>query len=362
MQICLTSYNQEFHKFDFSSALYHTMTVSMPKRQIIVDFLTGQVYDRPLEDQNPIATIDIVDKFKKHQEREGLSPNTIDTYRPVLVALANFAPEWPPTAEMIETFLDGYKERECSGVTLAEYWSRIGTWFKWAQSKGHVDINPMIIVDRRKMPRVEAGIIRPQDFVKVIKLLKGIINNTRPRQHGLPYERAIRDLAIIRFAYATGCRRGEVAGLRMRDLYLDEDKAIIQPKTSKTDRERPDVYFGRQTQLALQTWLEIRPEIGEQVFLSTCGNGWARKPLTPGGVYQAWKERQKEAGIGPYRFHEIRHSHVTHSMDNGIPIHHISRQAGHSSTDITLRIYTHSKDEERKQAYSGKNPDDRLQE
>jgi integrase len=48
-------------------------------------------------------------------------------------------------------------------------------------------------------------------------------------------------------------------------------------------------------------------------------------------------------------------------MDNGIPIYHISRQAGHSKPDITLRIYAHSEDPERKQAYEGKNLDDDLE-
>ncbi len=220
----------------------------------------------------------------------------------------------------------------------------------------------LIKVDRRKMPLVEAGVIRPQDFVKVIKFLKGVINNSRPKQHTLPYERAIRDLAIIRFAYATGCRRGEVAGLRTRDLYLADNKAIIQLKTSKTKRNRPDVFFGKQARLAIEDWLEIRPEKGEQLFLGTRGNGWSQEQFTPAGIYQAWKEWQKAAGVGPYRFHEIRHSHITHSMNSGIPIHHVSKQAGHSSSDITLRVYTHSQDEERKQAYSGKNPDDLLEE
>ena len=50
------------------------------------------------------------------------------------------------------------------------------------------------------------------------------------------------------------------------------------------------------------------------------------------------------------------------NMDNGIPIHHVSRQAGHSKPNITLRIYTHSQDPERKEAYNGKNPDDTLEE
>ncbi|MBE7556295.1 MAG: hypothetical protein HS126_35030 [Anaerolineales bacterium] len=48
-------------------------------------------------------------------------------------------------------------------------------------------------------------------------------------------------------------------------------------------------------------------------------------------------------------------------MNNGIPLHHISQQAGHSRPDITLRIYTHSQDPERQRAYSDKNPDDTLE-
>ncbi len=69
MQICLTSVDQDLHRMDFPSALYQTMTVTLPRKQIIIDFLTGRVYDKSTENENPIATIEIVDKFKKHQER-----------------------------------------------------------------------------------------------------------------------------------------------------------------------------------------------------------------------------------------------------------------------------------------------------
>jgi integrase len=69
-----------------------------------------------------------------------------------------------------------------------------------------------------------------------------------------------------------------------------------------------------------------------------CGNSWSKTPITGSGIYHAWQAWQALAGIGPYKFHELRHSHVTHSLDNGIPVHHVSRQAGHSSPDITLRI------------------------
>jgi integrase len=362
MELYLIAHNEEQQKLVFSPTMYQAVTVNLPGKQVIVDFQTGQVFNRDLTDQAQLMTADLVKQFKEYQKDEGLAKSTIATYGSVLNALAVFAPEWPPTPEAIDSFLKGYTKKGCSKVTLAEYWRWLNTWFNWTRTKGYIDLNPMRQVRRRKMVHVEATDIDPQDFVKVIKFLQAVIDNTHPRQRTLPYERAVRDLAIIRFTYATGCRRGEVAGLRLRDLYLDERKAIIRPETTKTKRKHPEVYFGRQAERSLRMWLEIRPDNGDQLFLGTRGNGWSPTPFTPEGVYRAWKSRQQQAKIGPYKFHEIRHSHITHSLNNGIPIHHISKQAGHRSPDITLRVYSHSQDPERKQAYDGKNPDDTLKE
>ena len=208
MKLSLTTHNQEQQVLDISSTLYQALTVNLPGRQITVDFQTGQVYNRDLESQELITTAELVTRYRVHQRKRRLSNSTIASYRSVLRALAAFAPEWPPTPEAIDLFLDGYADRNCSPVTLAEYWKWLNTWFKWTQQMGYIDLNPMRMVDRREMPDSEAGVIEPQDFVKIIKLLQEVIANSRPRQVGLPYERAIRDLAIIRFTYATGCRRG----------------------------------------------------------------------------------------------------------------------------------------------------------
>ncbi|MCB0190667.1 MAG: tyrosine-type recombinase/integrase [Anaerolineae bacterium] len=360
----ITHLSHEQVQFDFCAVplVYQTVTLVFPGRQVVVDVKTGTIHDQPLNNQVAMPTVVLVDKFKTHKKREEVSQSTITCYHSLLISFAEFAPQWPPTIEQVNQFLDIYRnEEEYSKVTLAEYWVRLNAWFKWAQKAGYIILNPMEQIERPKLPKVEASVIAPQDFVKVIKYLEQASVNLEPQQRGLPYERAVRDLAILRFTYATGCRIGEVAGLRMRDFYLKEGKAVIQPKTSKTKEQRT-VYFGRQAQHSLELWLKSRPDIGGQVFLGTKGNGWSKKPFTKYGIYQAWQARQEEACIGPYKFHEIRHSHVTHSLNNGIAVHHVSKQAGHKSPNTTLRIYAHSEDPERKRAYSAKNPDDSLEE
>jgi integrase len=363
MQLCLTAYNQDQHKFDFAATLYQTLTVVLPGKQIIVDFQTGQVSDQLIENQPSLATADLVARFQDHQRKRGLGQSTMASYRSVLIALAVSVPEWPPTAEAIDTFLERYRGEKYSKVTLAEYWARLNTWFNWTQQMGYLGTNPMLLVTRPDLPTIEAEPIRPQDFIKVINFLRETIATTQLRQRTLLHERAVRDLAIIRFAYSTGCRIGEIAQLKLSDLDdMDQYTVNIRAATTKGRKKKGrDACLGRQARYSLDLWLEIRPDIGDRVFIGTLGNGWAQKPLTPSGIYLAWQQWQAQAGIGPYKFHQIRHSHITHSMNNGIPIHHISRQAGHSKPDITLRIYTHSQDPERRRAYSEKNPDDTLE-
>ncbi len=79
------------------------------------------------------------------------------------------------------------------------------------------------------------------------------------------------------------------------------------------------------------------------------------------GILRAWKQWQREAGIARlYSFHALRYSHVSHALNNGIPVHHMSAQAGHASPDVTLRIYSDPNPVERKVVYEKHNPDDAI--
>lgn len=358
----ITQLTQDQVEFDFSMipSLYQTVTLVLPGKQVVVELDIGNIHDRPIDNQVRLNSMDLVLDFKAYQQRAEKQESTIAGYQSVLVALAEFLPEWPPSIAEVNQFFDRYRTKKYSQVTRAEYWVRLNAWFNWAKECGYIMFNPMKHVTQPGMPTIEARVISPPDFVKVINHLREIVADSRPRQHTLPYERAIRDLAMLRFTYSTGCRISEVAGLRLRELHLEDRRAEIELENAKT-KEYRSVYFGCQAQASLDSWLDIRPPIGDHVFLGTRGNGWFKKGFTTSGMYQAWRARQAAAGIGWYEFHEIRHSHVTYSLNNGVPIHHVSHQAGHRSPTTTLRVYAHSEDPERKQAYEGRNPDDDLE-
>ena len=51
-------------------------------------------------------------------------------------------------------------------------------------------------------------------------------------------------------------------------------------------------------------------------------------------------ELEESAGLAGLRFHDLRHTHITHAIEEGVPIEVVMAQVGHISPEMT-RYYTH---------------------
>jgi integrase len=154
-------------------------------------------------------------------------------------------------------------------------------------------------------------------------------------------------------AASTGLRRGEVLGLRWRDI--DFAKGILQVtqavevvggklgvKPPKTDRSArtiklpsslaPELEQHRKEQLEqrLKLGLGGRPDL---VFTSPLG-----KMLQPDSVSEAFVNRVAEIEIKPITFHGLRHTQITLLLGSGVPVHVVSARAGYAKASITLDI------------------------
>ena len=54
----------------------------------------------------------------------------------------------------------------------------------------------------------------------------------------------------------------------------------------------------------------------------------------------AWEALKQAAGLQGFRFHDLRHTHITHAIEEGVPIEVVMAQVGHVSAEMT-RYYTH---------------------
>ena len=148
-----------------------------------------------------------------------------------------------------------------------------------------------------------------------------------------------------------GLRRGEVLGLRWRDIDFAKGKLEVAQKVEvvggkirigvpKTDRSRrtvtlpsgllPELTRHRKEQSAWRLRLGLGKDKADLVFTTPAGD-----MINPTVFSETFK---KMAGI---KFHAMRHLHITHMLKNGVPLHIVSARAGHSKPSTTLDAYAH---------------------
>jgi integrase len=67
----------------------------------------------------------------------------------------------------------------------------------------------------------------------------------------------------------------------------------------------------------------------------------ASRPLRPDQVSGAWRRSANRVGLGPVRFHDLRHFAATVLASSGVDIRTIAGRLGHAHPAITLRTYAH---------------------
>ena len=65
------------------------------------------------------------------------------------------------------------------------------------------------------------------------------------------------------------------------------------------------------------------------------------EPLRPSNLSAAWGRTVTALGLPQLRFHDLRHSHVSQLIANGLDVVLISKRIGHANPSITLKLYSH---------------------
>jgi integrase len=164
--------------------------------------------------------------------------------------------------------------------------------------------------------------------------------------------------ALWRLAATTGLRRGELAGLRWDDLDLTAGTLTVNRATvvangkavesePKTARGRRQIALDRQTVEVLKAWRRQQRE--ERLVM---GDGWqgdGRVFIWPGGspphpdvITRSFGRLVDKAGLPALTLHGLRHSWATSALLAGVPIKVVSDRLGHSSSRITIDVYTAS--------------------
>jgi len=74
------------------------------------------------------------------------------------------------------------------------------------------------------------------------------------------------------------------------------------------------------------------------------------QPVNPGYVRKRLQVILERAGCKRVRFHDLRHTFATMSLENGMDVKTMSTIIGHVSSATTLNIYTHVTDKMQQEA------------
>ena len=88
----------------------------------------------------------------------------------------------------------------------------------------------------------------------------------------------------------------------------------------------------------LEEWLLCRKKTSHSKFVISMQNN---QPLTKSSYKSMWKLIERELPDTHVTAHILRHTYITRLFEAGLDMKEIQYLAGHTTVDMTLRVYTH---------------------
>lgn len=205
--------------------------------------------------------------------------------------------------------------------------SGLKSFFNYMVFEDYREDNPLDLIESPKIGRKLPDTLSESEINKLIEN----IDLSKPEGE--------RNRAMLETLYGCGLRVSELIGLKLSDLYFEEDFIKV---TGKGDKQRfvpisdinkkyIDIY-----RKEVRVHQEIKKGFEDTLFLNRRG-----KQLTRAMVFTIVKNLAEKIGlhknISPHTF---RHSFATHLLENGADLRAIQQMLGHESI-TTTEVYMH---------------------
>lgn len=266
-------------------------------------------------------------KFLATKRIEGKSENTIKYYNDVIGTFVNRLDRrlHEITAFDLRLYLSMYKEqRKVNNRTLENMRKVLSSFFSWLYDEEFIPHNPCRAVKQIKYDKVIRKPYSGEDLEK----LKNACTNAR-------------DLALVHFLHATGCRVSEVVSVDTADVDFLNRELVVYGKGGK---ERT-VYLTQVAVMYLQEYISGREDDSKALFV-----GKGSKRIQKNAIETILKKLGKRAGVENVHPHRFRRTLATELIDRGAALQDVQRILGHE--DIrTTQVYVYVQQRNVKNTY-----------
>lgn len=334
------------------------------------------------EQEKAIALKEVEERKKKQNEEESkptfnryidifmnekavtFAPGTLENYRNVLRKAAivfgtmkiediDFLKIKQYIIDLQNNGTNDFNGNPLAHKTIIKHYTVLHALFENAVENEIIPFNPMQNIKRPK-PRKDE--IVKESIVYTESEIQNIIECLN--QEPLKWK------ALIMFAIDSGCRRGEIIGLKWEEIDFKTGRVNIcrnaqytsgkgtYISTPKNGKNRV-IYLNPPALKVLAEWkhkqtiLHLAQGLSNNGFCFTQDNGEMMNPQAPTSYLSRFGKKYNLPGIHP---HALRHTMATISIVNGADIVSVSKKLGHSNTSITLDVYSHANEKAQQRA------------
>ena len=295
----------------------------------------------PWLDAAPELRLSFAKATERFLRRPDLRPDTKRVYAGILRLFGKSLPPDLLLASVQPVHVDRFcNRRELSDASRATYYRHVRAFFTWAVKAGLTKTDAAAQVERPRAGRREAHFFMPRDIEALIAAVE--MDDARAAAPAGKKQRSWL-VDVIRFAVATGLRRGELVNLRWSDVELESGFLVVRNHEGFRTKSGHD----RRVPLVADAY-----EIVRRLHQERCATGVADRSAyvltgASGGQISAtylskrFRHYRREAGFPEeLHFHSLRHTAASWLVMRGVSLPVVQAILGHSDIAVTQR-YAH---------------------